>query len=50
MSDPLEIVLVKIEDGEQTGYKKLHNLQFQYDDPISFKQTFETDVNSYLGQ
>ena len=50
LSDPLEIVLVKIEDGEQTGYKKLHNLQFQYDDPISFKQTFETEVNSYLGQ
>lgn len=50
LSEPLEIVLVKIEDGEQTGYKKLHNLQFQYDDPISFKDTFELDVNSYLGQ
>ncbi len=50
LSDPLEIVLVKVEDGEQTGYRKLHNLQFQYDDPISFKETFEMDVNSYLGQ
>lgn len=50
LSEPLEIVLVKIEDGEQTGYKKLHNLRFQYDDPISFKETFENDVNSYLGQ
>lgn len=50
LSKPLEIVLVKIEDGEQIGYKKLHNLQFQYDDPISFRDTFELDVNSYLGQ
>lgn len=50
LSEPLDIVLVKIEDGEQTGYKKLHNLRFQYDDPISFKETFENDVNSYLGQ
>lgn len=50
LNEPLEIVLVKIENGEQTGYKKLHNLQFQYDDPTSFKETFENDVNSYLGQ
>lgn len=50
LSSPLEIVLVKVQDGEQTGYKKLHNLQFQYDDPISFRETFEMDVNSYLGQ
>ena len=48
LSKPIEIVLVKVQDGEQTGYKKLYNLQFQYDDPMSFKETFVNDVNSYL--
>ena len=48
LSNPIEIVLVKVQDGEQTGYKKLYNLQFQYDDPMSFKETFVNDVNSYL--
>lgn len=50
LSQPLEIVLVRVQDGETVGYKKLHNLQFQYDDPTSFRETFETDVNSYLGE
>lgn len=50
LSKPLEIVLVKVEDEETIGYKKLENLQFLSDDPISFQQAFENDVNSYLGE
>ena len=50
LSQPLEIVLVKNQYGENLGYRKLENLQFQYDDPVSFQETFITDVNSYLGE
>ncbi len=50
LSQPLEIVLVKNQYGENIGYKKLYNLQYQYDDPVSFQETFITDVNSYLGE
>ena len=50
LSQPLEIVLVKNQYGENVGYKKLYNLQFQSDDPVSFQETFITDVNSYLGE
>ena len=50
LSQPLEIVLVKNQYGENLGYRKLENLQFQYDDPVSFQETFITDVNIYLGE
>lgn len=50
LSQPLEIVLVKNQDGENLGYRKLENLQNQSDDPVSFEDNFINDVNSYLGE
>lgn len=48
LDKPFEVVLVKVEDGETLGYKKLDNLQNMVSDPISFKDNFEYQVNSYL--
>ena len=50
LSQPLEIVLVKNQYGENLGYRKLDNLLPEFDDPISFEDNFINDVNSYLGE
>ena len=50
LSQPLEIVLVKNQDGQNLGYRKLDNLLPEYDDPVSFEDDFINDVNSYLGE
>lgn len=48
LDKPFEVVLVKAADGEALGYKKLDNLQNMVSDPISFKDNFEYQINSYL--
>lgn len=50
LSQPLEVVLVRIDDGSSTGYKKLENLQNQISDPVSFTDNFTYQINSFLGQ
>ncbi len=48
LSQPLEVVLVRINDGSQFGYQKLENLQDMTTDPVSLKEYFINSVNNYL--
>lgn len=49
LEEPLEVVLVKVDDGATFGYKKLENLQDQTSDPASFSENFRYQVDSFLG-
>ena len=46
---PLEVVLVRVNDGAVFGYKKLLQLQEEISDPISFTENFRFQVNEFLG-
>ena len=46
---PLEVVLVRINDGAVFGYKKLLQLQDEISDPISFTENFRFQINEFLG-
>ena len=49
LSQPLEVVLVRVDDGATFGYQKIENLQNMTSDPISFKKYFIEEVNDFLG-
>ena len=49
LRQPLEIVLVRINDGAVFGYQKIRKLQEEIYDPISFTQNFKFRVNEFLG-
>lgn len=49
LSKPLEVVLVRINDGAAFGYRKLDNLQNMTSDPVSMQDYFVAQVNDYLG-
>lgn len=49
LNQPLEVVLVRINDGASDGYKKLEGLQYQISDPVSFTDNFTAEINSFLG-
>ncbi len=49
LSQPLEVVLVNVEDGEALGYKKLENLENQISDPTSFSENLQYQINSFFG-
>ena len=49
LNQPLEVVLVKVDDGAEFGYKKLENLNYQTSDPISFADNLIFQINSFLG-
>ena len=49
LSQPLEVVLVRVDDGATFGYQKIENLQNMTSDPISFKEYFIEEVNNFLG-
>lgn len=49
LSQPLEVVLVRIDDGASFGYKKLDNLENMTSDPVSFNDYFSNQVNNFLG-
>ena len=49
LSQPLEVVLVRINDGAAFGYKKLENLQNMISDPVSFDDYLSEQINSFLG-
>ena len=49
LSQPLEVVLVRIQDGSTFGYEKIENLQNQISDKISFDDYVEYRINSFLG-
>ncbi|MBQ8437091.1 MAG: hypothetical protein IJX20_05535 [Alphaproteobacteria bacterium] len=49
LRQPLEVVLVRINDGAVFGYKKLRQLQDEISDPISFTENFRFQINEFLG-
>ena len=49
LSQPLEVVLVNVEDGEALGYKKLENLENQISDPTCFSENLQYQINSFFG-
>lgn len=49
LSKPLEVVLVRIDDGAAFGYRKLENLQNMTSDPVSLQDYFVSQVRDYLG-
>ena len=49
LRQPLEVVLVRINDGAVFGYKKLRNLQEEISDPISFTKDFRFQIDEFLG-
>lgn len=48
LSKPLEVVLVRIDDGAEFGFRKLENLNYQISDPISFADNLKFQIDSYL--
>jgi len=49
LNKPLEVVLVRADDGATFGYKKIDNLNYQISDPISFADYFKSQINSFFG-
>ncbi len=49
LSQPLEVVLQRVDDGATFGFKKLEGLQNQISDPVSFQENFTNQVNNFLG-
>lgn len=48
LTEPLALVIVKVDDGATFGYKKLVDLQSQSSDPVSFKDYLVNQINSFL--
>lgn len=49
LSKPLELVMVRVDDGATFGYKKLENLNYQISDPLSFADNLKFQIDSFLG-
>ena len=49
LSNPLEVVMVDIQNGEQQGYQKIEGLQDMVATPQAMSEYFVTQVNGYLG-
>ena len=45
---PLQIVLVRIQDGMARGFVKINNPQYWVDDPSYFNQNIISQVNNFL--
>lgn len=50
LSQPLEVVLQQVEDGQMTNFRKLEYLQNQISDPTSFSDNLTYQINSFLGE
>ena len=48
LSQPLSVVLVRINDGMSRGYYKIENPQFWVNDPYYFKQRLLSEINNFL--
>ena len=49
LSNPLEVVMVDVANGEVQGYQKIEGLQDMISAPQAFNQYFISQVNGYLG-
>ena len=50
LSQPLEVVLQQVVDGQMTNFRKLEYLQNQISDPTSFFDNLTYQINSFLGE
>ena len=50
LSNPLEVVMVDVENGQAQGYQKMEGLQDMTSAPQAFNEYFITQVNGYLGE
>ena len=50
LTNPLEVVMVDVENGEQNGYQKIEGLEYMTPNPNSFNSYFISEVNGYLGE
>ncbi len=50
LSQPLEVVLVRVNDGAVFGYKKIENLENMVSDPVSFNEYVSSQINGFLGE
>lgn len=50
LSQPLEVVLQQVVDGQMTNFRKLDYLQDQISDQTSFFDNFTYQINSFLGE
>lgn len=48
LSNPLEVVMVDVQDGEEVGFQKIEGLQDMTPNPEAFNEYFTTQVNGYL--
>ncbi|MBQ8481709.1 MAG: hypothetical protein IJ532_04180 [Alphaproteobacteria bacterium] len=48
LSQPLSVVLVRINDGMSRGYYKIENPQFWVNDPYYFKERLLSEINNFL--
>ena len=48
LSQPLSIVLVRIQDGQSRGYYKIDNPQDFINDEFYFKERLITEINNFL--
>lgn len=49
LSNPLEVVMVDIQNGDEIGYQKIEGLQDMTPNPTGFNEYFTTQVDGYLG-
>ena len=49
LSKPLEVVLVRIEDGEALGYQKIEYLENMVSDKVSFDEFVRFRIDNFLG-
>ena len=49
LKQPLEVVMVRINDGAVFGYQKIENLQNQISDITSFEEYVRYRIDSFLG-
>ena len=50
LSQPLEVVLQQVVDGQMTNFRKLDYLQDQISDQTSFFDNLTYQINSFLGE
>lgn len=49
LSQPLEVVMVEVANGEFQGYQKIEGLEYMTSDPQAFGEYFYNQVQGYLG-
>ena len=48
LTNPLEVVMVDVENATPIGFQKIEGLQNMTNNPTAFNQFFTTQVNGYL--